>query len=102
MRRTLFCVAQGRGDEWEAFCLDLDLAVQGHSFDDVRCRLEEALSAYLESVASETPEVREKLLNRRAPLLVRLRWAWRFFKAALSGREDDSVSTAGFPVPCHA
>lgn len=102
MEKYLFCVARGRGTDWEAFCLDLDLAVQGKSFDDVRIRLEEALRAFVESAMQEPPHIRAKLLNRKAPLHIRLLWGWRFLKAALSGREDASVSTAGFPVPCHA
>ncbi len=34
MRKVLRCYAEGRNGEWEAICLDLDIAVQEKSFED--------------------------------------------------------------------
>jgi len=102
MPKYFFGVAQGAGSEWDAFSLDFDLAVQGDSFDEVRGRLEEAITEYVNCALAEPPQVRRKLLSRKAPLHVRLFWGYRFLRASLSGREDARISTAGFPVPCHA
>jgi predicted RNase H-like HicB family nuclease len=102
MKRELLCVAQGRGDEWEAFCLDFDLAVQGHSFEEVRGLLDEAIRTYIEDVRAEGQEAQARLVNRRVPLRVRLLWVWRFFIAALSSRNHDRDSSAWFPIACRA
>lgn len=99
---VLVCVAHGHGQDWEAFCLDFDLAVQGHSLADVRDRLEDAITDYVQAAMAEAEPARSQLLNRRAPFLLRLQWALRFFVATISGRNRSSDSTVGFPVTCHA
>ncbi len=43
MNKQLFCVARRQRDRWEAICLDLDIAVEGRSFDEVRNLLQEAV-----------------------------------------------------------
>jgi hypothetical protein len=102
MTGSLFCVARGRDDAWEAFCFDLDLAVQGRSFDEVRGRLEQAVASYIESAEAEPEPTRSQLLNRRAPLLVRMTWGWRLLATALFRRRRDQDATVGFPVSCPA
>ncbi len=101
MDRQLFCVARGKGERWEALCLDLDLAVQGRSFDEVRHLLSEAVSTYIEDASAEAEPARTRLLARRVPFHVRFLWAWRFFRAALSGRNPDGDSPIWLPVACH-
>jgi hypothetical protein len=101
MSRDLLCVARGGGDRWEALCLDLDLAVQGRSFDEVRALLEEAVNTYVADAGAEAEPARSRLLARRVPLPVRLVWAWRFFKAALYGRVPGRDSAVWLPVACH-
>ena len=76
MPRTLHCYAAGKDRQWEAICLDLDIAVQGASFEDVSSSLEKAISLYLKSVSDLPSKERERLLNRRAPLRLRLQFAW--------------------------
>jgi hypothetical protein len=98
----MFCVARGRDAVWEAFCLDLDLAVQGTSFDDVKGQLERAVSGYVEAALAEAEPARSQLLNRRAPLFVRMTWGWRFFLAAVLRRSRGQDATVGFPVSCPA
>ena len=38
MDRMVRCYAKGHTGDWEAICLDLDIAVQGESFEDVFSR----------------------------------------------------------------
>lgn len=64
----LFCYAEGRGDCWEAFCTDLDIAVQGKSFSEVYGALNTAVRQYLDYVGTLPEEDRERLLCRRMPL----------------------------------
>src|SRR6266581_1964140 len=94
----LVCVARGRDESWEAFCLDFDLAVQGNSLEEVRGRLEDAIVDYVHGAKLEGEPARSRLLSRRAPFLVRLRWAIRFFVGTVFGRTSDSRATVGFPV----
>jgi len=75
--RTLRCYAEGRDPEWEAICLDLDIAVQGGSFEAVFAALGEAISLYLDTVADLPPHARYSLLDRPVPLSVRLRFLTR-------------------------
>ncbi len=79
--KTLHCYAEGQDGSWEAICLDLDIAVQGHSFEEVFGSLREAISLYLESVSDLPADERQSLLHRPAPLPVRL----KFFSQALRG-----------------
>ena len=72
--RTLHCYASGRDGDWEAICLDLDIAVQGNSFEEVLRSLTEAVSLYLESVGALPEQQRAHLLHRPAPISVRLKF----------------------------
>ena len=103
--RPLVCFAKGRPGEWEAICLTLDIAVQGGSEEEVQRSLREAIMLFLQSVRDECgPEVRQKLLGRRAPFAVWLRYVSSFFlHVALSRhRRYDGYSEAGFVMPCPA
>ena len=66
--RTLHCYAEGRDGEWEAICLDLDIAVQGRTFEEVFGSLQEAISLYLETVADLPADQQPPLLHRPVPL----------------------------------
>jgi hypothetical protein len=72
--RTLHCFAEGRDGDWEAVCLDLDIAVQGRSFEEVFGSLQKAISLYLESVADLPSDQRPALLRRPVPFMVRLKF----------------------------
>lgn len=101
MPATFYCVAHGRGDGWEGLCLDLDLAVQGHSFVEVKTLLHEAIKSYVVDALKEEEPHRSRLLKRRAPLRVRAYWATRFALAALRGKRD-SDNPVGYPEACPA
>lgn len=70
------CYAEGRDAGWEAICLDLDIAVQGHTFEEVYHLLNDAVREYVEYVATLPADEQRRLLSRRAPLFDRLRFAW--------------------------
>lgn len=88
MTRTLHCYASGREGQWEGICLDLDIAVQGGSFEEVRESLAKAITMHLERVSELPVEERTELLYRPVPLLVRLRYALEAFLLAASLRDD--------------
>lgn len=97
----LRCYARGRGQKWEAFCVDLDLAVEARSLVDAIRLLEQAIGTYVEDAMKESPEVCRKLLNRKAPLLVRLRWRLGSLLHTLRNGSTDE-GDARFVVPCRA
>jgi hypothetical protein len=88
MSRVLHCYASGRDGNWEAICLDLDIAVQGRSFTEVNDDLMKAVRLHLERVLEMPPEEQGGLLRRPVPLLVRLRFAIEAFLLALSQRDS--------------
>lgn len=94
------CVAQPLDtDGWEAFSLDFDIAVHAHSFDEAKSTLQEAVVTYVQDAMKEAEPHRSRLLNRRAPLWVRLMWGWRFFIEAVRDSRGRSIAV-GFPVSC--
>ena len=73
------CMAEGQEGHWEAICLDFDLAVQGDSFEDVYHGLNKMVVGYLEVVESYSASDRKRFLRRKAPFLLRLKYAMIFF-----------------------
>jgi hypothetical protein len=73
MHKPLVGIATGHGDEWEAFCLDFDLAAQGRSFEEVKCDLLQAINMYVDAALAEPEPARSQLLSREAPFFVRLK-----------------------------
>lgn len=64
----LRCFAERKGDAWQAFCLDINLAVQGDNLHQVRTKLHAQINDYLfDALAGEDLAYADQLLNRRAP-----------------------------------
>ena len=72
MKREFRCYAWGGGTEWQALCVDPDIAVQGASFKEVEASLATAVEMYLEAVSELPSDERRALLRRRAPWHVRV------------------------------
>jgi hypothetical protein len=88
MGRTLHCLAFGREGAWEAICLDLDIAVQGTTFDDAARSLNTAIALHLESLDGLPDAERHRLSYRPVPLSARLRFAARALALAFSRRNS--------------
>ena len=71
--RKLTCYAWGKPGDWEALCVDYDLAAQGASFEEVRRELADAVDTYLDYVSDLPESEQPAFLNRKAPLSLRLR-----------------------------
>ncbi len=66
---VLRCYAEQVGTQWQAVCLDLTLAAQADSFDEVRRKLESIICEYVhDAVVGQDREYAGELLVRRAPL----------------------------------
>ena len=65
------CYAYDTGHGWHAICTDLDIAVDGGSFYEVKASLAMCVEMYLDSV-TELPETeRRRFRTRRAPWRIR-------------------------------
>ncbi len=96
MRPFYRCYAEGDHGGWEAVCLDLDIAVQADSLDVAVADLSDAVTLYLESVEDLPQDERAHLLNRPAPLGLRLRFAWAMISDALSAGGSSPRRHEGF------
>lgn len=74
--------AWGNGGDWEAVCVDFDIAVQGNSLEEVRRELRDAVDIFLDYVGDLPEDEREQFLNRKSPLGLRMRLelAYRSFR----------------------
>jgi len=77
MRQTPFhvrCYARREGNQWIAICIDLGLAVQGESCDEVKSKLESQINDYVHDALTVDRAHAADLLNRPAPLRYRLEY----------------------------
>ena len=71
----LRCYGERNGDLWQTFCIDLNLATQGESFQEARDKLHDQIASYMqEALAGEDREYADQLLSRKSPLEFRLRY----------------------------
>jgi hypothetical protein len=101
-KRMLWGYAHGRPGAWEAICVDLDIAVQGDSFDEVRSLLTEAVTTYVEDAMKEEPQDARRLLNRRAPFWSQVKFAAVFLAHISSRNRQQRECKAGFDILCPA
>lgn len=67
-RFVIRCYAQRRGDQWQAFSLELGLAAQADTLLEVKRKLEIMIGCYVhDAVAGEDRDHAYELLSRRAP-----------------------------------
>lgn len=99
--RKLHCLALGSDGAWEAICLDLDLAVQGRSFEEASAALRQAIDLYLEHVATLPTAERTRFMARRVPLLMRLRFAVKAFALAMT-QDSGERFQHHYTMPCSA
>lgn len=80
----LRCFAERIGDQWQAFCIDLNLAAQGDSLAEVKTKLDAMIQEYMfDAFEGEDSAHAADLFPRPAPLSIRLRYAryWLLDKA---------------------
>ncbi len=102
MNKAIWCYAEGRPGNWEAVCLDFDLAVQGGSFDEVYKELNESISMYLEYVKSLPEEEHLQFLSRKVPFNLRLKFVLILLATTLFKNGGHDRDCAGFLVHCQA
>ena len=103
MQRFLRCYAEGRDEQWEAICLDLDIAVQGRSMEEVFHLLHGAIGEYIAHALTLPADEQRRFLHRSAPLGLRLMFLARVLRMMLfAGFAGDRKTEAEFLVPVPA
>jgi hypothetical protein len=101
--RRLRCFAERIDGKWEAICVDLDIATEGRDLDEVKHRLMAMCCDYVDHVLTLDPVNRHRLLHRRSPLGLRLKYeAIHLLLKLLHRPARVSDRRAGFELPCPA
>lgn len=96
MNKVIWCYAEGKTGNWEAICLDFDLAVQGKSFDEVYRELNVAISMYLEYTNKLLKEDQRRFLGRKAPAGLRLNAIVTLLLPIIFEYYDDSMGRVSY------
>ena len=99
INKAIWCYAEGKLNNWEAFCLDFDLSVQGKSFDQVYRDLNKSISMYLEYIKGLPEEEQAQFLTRKTPVGLRLKFILGFlFSVFFDNGNNNEKDRAGFLV----
>ena len=99
MQRILRCYAERKQDQWQAFCVDFDLAVQGDTFEEVYASLDQAVHDYVQRVAELPEPDRSHLLGRRAPFGSRVAFLAAVIRTALRAHGRGDETRFGYTLP---
>lgn len=71
----LRCYAERIGDQWQALCIDLNVAAQADTFEEVRQKLDQMVYSYVyDALLGEDRVHAEDLLSRKSPLRFRVKY----------------------------
>ena len=94
------CYARMKDKQWQAFCLDFDLAVQGDTFEEVSEKLEEQIYEYVnDALVGEDREHAALLLSRKAPISIRLAYHMVSLFHGFSKTKDGLCRAFSEPLP---
>ena len=99
---VVHCMAEGTQGQWEAICLNFDIAVQGDTFEEVYHSLDEAVRSYLETVHTYPEDDKRRLLSRSVPLWLRLKFAAAYCMSAMFRSASKERHTYSAPTVCPA
>jgi hypothetical protein len=86
----LRCYCEEKGNIWQAFCIDLNLAAQGTSLEEVKHRLQQQIFSYLfDALAGEDRKYAAQLLKRKAPLMFRLKYHYYKLLCKMDGAKEN-------------
>ena len=96
----LRCFADRNEFGWQAFCLDLDLAAQGGTFEEARARLSDMIVEYVhDAMVGEHQEYADVLLTRKAPLSLWARYWWYQLRSHVRRTTDGMFKTFRQKLP---
>ena len=98
------CYGHRTGGHWHAICTDLDIAVDGRSYQEVKASLETCTLMYLESIVELPQDERQRFLARRSPWSIRARmavstWANQLLRGKVEDRPRSFFVESHVPPP---
>ena len=93
----LRCYAYGSGRNWEAICVDLDIAVFGASAEEVETSLRTAIELHIETLADLPVPEQRRFLARQAPWHVRAKLAFMTWLNGLMRHHERRQSFVFYP-----
>jgi len=97
---VLRCYGEQKAGGWQAFCIDLNLAVQGKSAEEVKRKLIEQIESYLyDALVGEDREYASQLLSRKAPLHFRVKYHFYKLLCKIDGAKENICQILDFPMP---
>jgi hypothetical protein len=95
----LRCYIEKKEGVWQAFCIDLCLAVQGESTEEVKRKLHDQIHSYLVDIfEGEDRPYAAQLLSRKAPISQRLRYHYLRLYAHVSGIKNRFAFKDAMPL----
>ncbi|MGR9106819.1 MAG: DUF1902 domain-containing protein [Gammaproteobacteria bacterium] len=92
------CYAEKEGNCWVAVCLNFNLAAQGETFEEVKCKLEAMITEYVyDALVGEDRAYAAQLLSRRSPLSTWIKYQFIRLKASL-GRTQEQIFDEIMPL----
>lgn len=74
-KRKVRCFAERRGQQWQAFCIELNLAAQADTLKEVRQKLHRIIHSYVDlAMEQNDPDHQRDMLYRPAPISIQLRY----------------------------
>lgn len=100
MSQGFKCYAYRNGKGWSAICTDLDIAVDGKSFEDTKESLTVSIELYLDGIDELPQEEQRRFLTRKSPLHLRAKLA--VLNAVHGGIRVRSARLQQFTLQPHA
>lgn len=86
----LRCYCEEKGNVWQAFCIDLNLAAQGSSFQDSKNKLHKQIVSYLnDALTGEDRKYAAQLLSRKSPVAFRIKYHFYKFLCQIDGAKEN-------------
>lgn len=94
--KCIHCYVEPSGNQWQAFSLELGLAVQGESALEVKEKLERIIRSYIyDAVLGEDQEHQAALLQRRAAFSHYVKYLFYKLVCTLSQRNSGGPKADG-------
>lgn len=91
-------------DQWQAICIDLNLAAQGESLPDVRRKLDSMIRSYVQDLSGIDRAHVSDLFPRPAPLGIRLKYYYASVLSWAAAKSNGAMKYKVFneqsAIPC--
>jgi len=97
---VLQCYAKYTEGQWQALCLNFDLAAQAKSFDEVKAKLEAMIKEYVfDALVGEDKAFAQQLLNRKARLIEWIKYYYYGILLRFAHAKTEMYRLFSQPIP---